>query len=279
MFCYAFGYALAKQRGAELWLDTTMLDRQQVNGRTFELDGYKIEYDKRISYGFQDTLIARKIGWNRFRKKNAIGWGTRICHEKNNHQYDQSISKICVDTYFDGFWQNYRYFADSRSKLVDMMRPKNPIEEGVRRIQEEIKEKQGVSLHVRRGDYIGLNWQLSMDYYDKAVEIIKNKLGAETGNPINIYVFSDDMKFAEEYFGANKDGLVNYHYVEYESNNNVIYDMYLTSCCAHNIIANSSYSWWGAWLNNNSDKIVVCPLKGVWDNNFYPREWISIPTE
>lgn len=279
MFCYAFGYAIAKQKDAELWLDTTMLDLQRVNGRTFELSKYSIIYDKRLSYRFDNSLIARKLGLNRLRKKNAIGWKTEIYREKRNYQYDDCVSDICVDTYYDGFWQNHRYFEDNRKRLIEMLKPINPVEEIVRRKEEEIKEKKGISLHVRRGDYVGLNWQLSMGYYEKAIEIMKKKFNSDTGSPINIFVFSDDINFAKEYFDSHPDNSVNFHYVEYESSNNVMYDMYLMSCCSHNIIANSSFSWWGGWLNSAPNKTVICPIKGVWDKSFYPEEWIGIPTE
>ena len=279
MFCYAFGYSIAKQHDAELWLDTTMLDRQQVNGRSFELDNYAIEYEKRLSYKFQDSLMVRKLGINRVRKKNAIGWKTEIYREKRNYQFDDCVSNVCVDTYYDGFWQNYRYFADNRKQLIKMFKPVNPVDEAVLFKEKEIKEKSGISLHVRRGDYVGLKWQLSMEYYHKALEVLKKKLNADTDRPLNIFVFSDDIEYSREYFDSHPDNLINYYYVKYESTNNSLYDMYLTSCCSHNIIANSSFSWWGGWLNNDPDKIVVCPLKGVWNDVIYPKEWIGISTD
>ncbi len=165
------------------------------------------------------------------------------------------------DSSYIGYWQTEKYFKNVEAELRDELRfniKDKDLFEMAKRIQED---KSSVSLHVRRGDYMetpelycGI---CTIEYYEKSIQHISNSVS----NP-KFYVFSDDLEWVKE----------NIHIpdpVLYVSKNMFFsydnwYDMYLMSCCKHNIIANSSFSWWGAWLNNNPDKIVIAPK--TWQN-------------
>ena len=279
MFCYAFGYAVSKETGADLYLDTSMLDQSFVNNRKMELDNYELRCKGRISYRYRDDVFHRKTGLNRIRKKLAIGIGTKEYKEGENRIFEKEVFDIKTDTFFDGFWQNYRYFDKYRNELLNIFRPKQTIAESVKNLQSRLEAAESVSLHIRRGDYIGLNWQISMKYYEEAIERITKEIGNNNNSKITLCVFSDDMDFVKGFFSKREVPDIDIIYAEYESENNNIYDMYLMSRCRHNIIANSSYSWWGAYLNNNPDKKVICPVVGVWNENIYPEEWIKLAAE
>ena len=138
---------------------------------------------------------------------------------------------------------------------------------------DRIKSCQSVSLHLRRGDYLGLSefqGVCTEAYYEHAIAYLESQIE----NP-EYFVFSDDPTYAREQFGAK----ANFHIIDLNCGDNAWRDLYMMSLCRHNIIANSTFSWWGAWLNDNPSKIVVHPryhLNGVETRDFYPRNWICI---
>jgi len=111
-----------------------------------------------------------------------------------------------------------------------------------------------------------------MDFYDKA--ILKFQELNQRRNTV-FYIFSDDIDFAKQYFGKYENK-IELHYPQYESENKTLDDLFLMSHCKHMIMANSSFSWWAAWLNQNKNKIVICPELGMWSGEFYPEEWDKI---
>ena len=276
LFCYAFGFSVAKKNGADLILDTSMLDRQIVKGRKYELDGFKIQYSDRISYPYYNNTVCKKTGLNRIIKKNAIGFGTKVYKEKSHYCFDENALSVSRNTYFDGFWQNYRYFDNYRDELLKELQIQSKKNAEILDLEKETGKEETVSMHIRRGDYIGLNWQLSMAYYEKSISQIKELIKPTEQDPIRMFVFTDDMEYAKGYFLSKQDRGVRYIFADYESENKNLFDLYLMSHCRHNIIANSSYSWWAAYTNPNRKKIVICPLKGVWGEDIYPDEWVKI---
>lgn len=272
LFCYALGYAISRDLQAELWLDTSMLDNHMVKDRQAEIFHLNIVYDKLISYSYNKGLLYKKLGINRIRKKNAIGWSTAVYEEKQQIQYDPNVFEIDKNTYFDGFWQNPKYFNHYREDLLNILLPKEKKTESVYNLEEQMKTEVSVSVHIRRGDYIKLAWNLPMSYYEMAMTKIEELLDC---GPC-YYIFSDDMEFVKDYFKECKRQI---RYIEYESDDHVRDDMYLMSQCRHNIIANSSYSWWGAYLNRYQDKQVICPVLGMWTGEFYPSDWQKIKIE
>lgn len=163
--------------------------------------------------------------------------------------------------YFDGGWVTEKYFKDIEPELRKELTLKEPLSSYSQDILEEIKNSKAVSIHVRRTDYItGATFSdtniiftpCSMEYYKEAIDYVKK----HEPNP-HFFVFSDDYEWAHENFKSLPYPVTcvkNTAEKNYE-------DLTLMSRCKHNIIANSTFSWWGAWLNNNKDKIVVAPKK------------------
>ena len=177
--------------------------------------------------------------------------------------------------YYDGYWQNYKYFIEYKNEILEAFRFKMPINEQSKLLAEELKNKSNtISLHVRRGDYLkAKNYAglCGLEYYKKAIAHIL----ANTQSP-SFYIFSDDIEWCKEnispLLGNNE-----YKYIDFNRGCDSPLDMMLMSLCHHNIIANSSFSWWGAFLNKHNDKIVCAPEK--WTNTkvnckFQMPEWI-----
>ena len=183
-----------------------------------------------------------------------------ILIESANEEFDRSALDREGDCYFDGYWQNEKYFIDFRDEILKIFKPKN-IDSKNYVVANELAECCSVSLHVRRGDYNNnplYSGICDEKYYIDAIQKIQSKVNVDM-----FCIFSNDIKWCKEHLPSiigNKRIL----FVDWNTGINSYKDMYLMSVCHHNIIANSSFSWWGEWLNNHKNKIVLCPKK--WNN-------------
>lgn len=185
--------------------------------------------------------------------------------------FDKNILNL-ENGYLKGYWQNENYFKCNRELLLNVFDfrvndTKNMI------MLKEIQSSESVSIHVRRGDYLDFNdlfiGVASLEYYKDAINKIKNKVKKP-----KFFIFSDDFDWVKQ----NLE-LENSIFVDLNRANNSYKDMYLMSQCKHNIIANSTFSWWGAWLNRNANQIVIRPTR-FWNKNpngesIYCDEWIK----
>jgi len=165
-------------------------------------------------------------------------------------------------------WQEYRYPEYVREELLKSLEFIPIEDEKNKTVQQQITSTNSVSIHVRRGDYLKPNFRLAVgdictiDYYREAIDFIRQKIE----NPV-FFVFSDDPDWVKE--NLPLQGAV---YVDWNKGKDSFRDMQLMSACKHQIIANSSFSWWGAWLNQSAEKLVVCPVK--WFHNS-PNEMVD----
>jgi hypothetical protein len=191
-------------------------------------------------------------------------------------------SKSSLNTnkkYLEGFWQSYKYLDPIRKTLLEEITLKNPIEDKYRELLNQVDNTNSVSIHIRRGDYINnpktkwAHYTFGIEYYEQAIKKIKEKIQNPT-----FFVFSDDMKWVKENLKTNSPTI-------YIQKPTVVKEdeeeMMIMSRCKNNIIANSSFSFWGAWLNQNPNKIVIAPEK--WNNRYQkeykdllPSDWIKI---
>ncbi len=163
---------------------------------------------------------------------------------QDDHYYKDFNLDLNKNYLFDGYWQCEDYFSDSKDQILNSFKFPNT---------GDFDFKDSCSIHVRRGDYLNLqhlHHVLPISYYEKALSII---------NPSGkIYVFSDDIAWCRDHFSFNK--------MIFMEGNDCIQDLSYMSSCTHNIIANSTFSWWGAYLNRNKNKKVVAPNKWFNDN-------------
>ena len=190
--------------------------------------------------------------------------------EKRSSYFDANVFKNNF-VYLDGYWQNELYFSDIRELLLRELSPISSMNDLGCAYLECIKKTNSISLHVRRGDYLNLKniGVLDVDYYMKAVEYIRTNVE----KPI-FFIFSDDLEWCKNSLGF-LEGCI---YVDRTQTE--IDDLKLMSFCRHNIIANSSFSWWGAWLNQNPKKTVIAPkgwhLNVPGSSNVILSDWVKL---
>ncbi len=252
MFQYALGRKLAIQNKDVLKLDTSGLDRANKVGdiyRPFALGSFDIQDmiatpTEVRSLKYPNGLLSKGARWFRFKilRQTHVGWEPRVLNKKG-------------DLYLDGFWQSPKYFEDIRKIILKDFSLKVSFSSSAQKYVDMMQEGIAISLHLRRGDYINNKKVLkaygvcSFEYYKKAIA----EISSQVTNPV-YFVFSDDIQWVKE--NLSIDGRVIY---VTGSDITDVEEVILMSKCSHNIIANSSFSWWGAWLNQNKGKIVVAP--------------------
>lgn len=273
MFCYAAGYSLAKKHDMKLYLDVSKIGTNATEGRYLELFNYGIKCDKRIQYPYKYNKLWNKLGFNNLLRKICTGPLVPVYLEDESMPYDEKFFDNNRTVCIDGNWQNKWYCQEYQEDFQKMFVPTCDISEGAKQYLDEVTSCNSVSLHVRRGDYASMNWCLPMSYYDIAIDEMA-KLQPDSV----FYVFSDDKAFATSYFAKFKD-MYDIRIVDYSAYNSTIEDMYIMSSCKNNIIANSTYSWWAAFLNSNKEAVIMCPRYRKWNNNFYMDSWTKIDVE
>ena len=270
MFQYAAGRALAEKHGTPLALDLS--DYKHLETRPFDLSKLNTRFE---IAGAETTAIPGGKRWQRILKKIIPGpW--KILSEKHFH-FDPGVLKAPDQTYLLGYWQSEKYFKDQRPLLLKEFSPKAPLIGANLDLAQQIKKTTAVSLHIRRGDYVSnpqasqFHGVMPLDYYYQALNYLKTKV-----DPFEIFIFSDDPIWVKENFKTE----FKIHFVSHNQDKNEE-DIRMMSLCHHNIIANSSFSWWGAWLNQNPEKIVIAPK--IWfrdpsknTQDVVPSEWVRV---
>lgn len=176
--------------------------------------------------------------------------------------------------YLDGYWQSPMYFEDIRDVILSNYTFKNLDYDLTFEAQDYlniIANSNSVSIHIRRGDYLAeSNRMLPDSYYSNAIHYVLSNIDNPT-----FFIFSDDIEWCKN----NLDIAGEHIFIEYIEPCKSYIDMYLMTQCNHNIIANSSFSWWGAWLNDNPNKIVIGPKNWFNDGteiDIYPDSWVKI---
>ena len=201
-----------------------------------------------------------------------------LIREKSESIYQSMEMNWPLVTYYIGYWQTELYFERIKPAIREaFLFNLDTLNEKSRHIAKKIQSGVSVSIHFRRCDYIiPQNQCLYGDlylqgYYQKAIDIIKKKL---RDIEYQFFLFSDDPDWVKENISLNNSVVI-----DWNRNEDSWQDMYLMSICNHNIIANSSFSWWGAWLNVHVDKIVIAPYRWFNDRlapDILPEGWISI---
>ena len=276
MFQYALARHLAIRTNSVLKLDISDLIKKDKDLnhtlRNFELKHFNIR-----------TVIASKDEIYQFnsKKKSKLRKAflkffphlflTSIIREKEL-VFNKRILKIKGNKYLDGYWQSESYFIDIRSQILEEFTLKNIGGDNISDLVKDITNNVSVSLHIRRGDYVSnyshYYYTQTPEYYYKAITLIKDKYPK-----IKAFIFSDDIEWAKETIKLDIE-------VFFVKPNTSYEDIYLMSLCQHNIIANSSFSWWGAWLNQNLNKICIAPKNWYKDpkikTDLIPKSWITL---
>lgn len=259
LFQYAFGRLVASRRGDVLQLDRDIMGAQTDTYRVYGLGHFNI----RAEMAAPEEVRAVKYPYGLFSK----AW--RLAKAKVFRIYHVGYEARMLKTrarYLDGYFQSYKYLEPLRAELLKEISLKEDLSLKYGALLAEMAAASSVAVHIRRGDYVSdaktrsAHFICDLAYYERAMAAIKEKVVS----PI-FYIFSDDISWAKENLkGGSKLVFVSSPEMkDYE-------ELMLMSRCRHNIIANSSFSFWGAWLNQNPVKIVIGPKK--W-NNKYPAAY------
>lgn len=265
MFQYAAGRALALRSGARLALDVSFFRSRRH--RNLELQQLAVRADAVISHGALGNLFRKYV---RRDIKNRDGNGGR--YREPHYHYDAAFGALEPPVTLDGYFQSDRYFADHASTIREELRCPEPTESATRQIAQQMTDSGATSLHVRRGDYLTnpnacqTFCTCTMDYYRDAMERIP-------GND-PVYVFSDDLAWAKENLPKVKP-LV---FPDSDVTRSGLDDLWLMTHARNHIIANSTFSWWGAWLADSTDGLTIAPIewfidKQTDDSDLIPEGW------
>ena len=249
LFQYAAGLALAQRHRTECILDVSAFDVYLLH--KFSL--YHFDLKVRTATRLEITKLRSRIE----QPKVTFPWKKKYLHFREaQFHYDSRFEHLPDDCYLDGYWQSERYFAPVTNLLTERLKPLTALSSEDLSILGKISEQPSASVHVRRADYVSdsttnsVHGTCTEDYYRKAFEYMHDEKGVRS-----FFVFSDDPTWVRE----NVKGPGRFEYVVHNDASRNFADLWIMSRCSHNIIANSTFSWWAAWLNRNPSKAVIAP--------------------
>jgi len=281
MFQYAAGKALALRNRTELKLDLAYLDARadEPPRRRYELHWFEIRpaaasaNDLRWVRGGPPAGAAARA---RDLAMTILKPGRLTLIEESGTGVDERVLRAGDNAYLVGFWQSERYFEDRADEIrTDFTFASEPVGENAD-LADAIRATPSVALHVRRGDYVTdpqtnrFHGVLPLDYYERAVAALASRVA----DP-RFFVFSDDPEWAK----ANVKTGHETTFVDVNGPDQAGKDLRLLSLCRHHVVANSSFSWWGAWLARGEDKLVVAPARWfqtVEKPNLVPSSWLRL---
>lgn len=246
MFQYAMGWAQANRIGTTFGIDHSIITQ-------YSIAPYKL---------------------NQWQISNVVAEKSAATVREQSLPYDQKLVDSIKDgDVLQGYWQTEKYFRNIRESLLRKFVPKL-VSRRTLGLYDHIEATNSLAVHVRRGDYLtephkSYHGVLPVFYYVEAAEYIYRKVGVE-----RVFMFSDDIEWCRKTFPGNSP-------VTYVEPGSEAEDIWLMSRCKHAIIANSSFSWWGAWLNQNPEKIVIAPNKWFYQakedyKDIVPESWVKV---
>lgn len=291
LFQYALGRRLTYDNDEQLGLDISWFPKERENHSdlTFKLDKFNTSYSTVTERDVNDVIFGGRSGTDLARRfcrycPAAVQYITNYHLEiqKNymvphipsvcevgvpkGFMFEPSIQDISNNAYLDGFWQTEKYFAGIKRTIKSDLSVPQPLTHGSRKIANRIAETNSVGLHVRRGEYVELGFDLPTSYYKSAASVIASK----EPEP-HFFVFSDGIEWVKNNLSISHPTT----YVSNEYSNTDYDDLQLMSLCDQNIISNSTFSWWGAWLGEQPSQTIIAP--SVWLMDQATRELDIVP--
>jgi hypothetical protein len=280
MFQYAAGRALAVKRHTPLKLDISGFRNYQLyHGfeltSAFELQcDIAADADVQRMLGFRANRLARAV----LQRFPGLHLGDKRFIREPHIHYWEEFNEAPVDCYLSGYWQSERYFTPIAEVIRGDFSFSPATDTANIACIRKIAEVPSVSLHVRRGDYVSnpeaarVHGTCNIEYYAKAIAYV-----AARERDIHLFIFSDDPDWAVDNLPL---GSWPYTCVSHNTGKDSWRDMHLMSLCRHNITANSSFSWWGAWLNRHPGKMVVAPSRWFASrhdaSDVVPVQWVCL---
>ena len=277
LFQYAAGLGLAMHHNVLLKVDIQYLKKpDDTIGtiRNYELQQLiappNIATNLELSELIQQNIFARSF-------EKLLPTFRRKIYAEKSFEFDSNFFKAGKNIYLKGYRQSEKYFINIEDKIRNQIKFQPTLLSEVANYANFLQNITSISIHIRRGDYTNTNVNkyhgvMTREYYQQAINTISSLIN----NP-SFFIFSDNIDWVKDNLQFSSSAT----FVSGKISKNHYQDFYLMSQCKHNIIANSSFSWWAAWLNNNQNKIVIAPKK--WFNNaplnykdLIPESWIKI---
>ena len=289
MFQYAFYKTIAEINNYNLLIDLNFwnndpnkliqwnLDPKKTKVSTFQLAVFNIDlnieskYDAidlyKKKYPFYDTFLLRKI-YNQIEKIKP--YYKKIFIVQKSKFYDEKLLKIKSNSHVTGFFQHHQYLNLNRVSILNGFKLKKENQnQDFLDLRNRFVNCKSISVHVRRGDYVGLNHACSENYFNSAIQYIMSKV-----KNAEFFIFSDDMDWCKKHLSFKSAP----NFIDDKYNLEDYHEIMLMKYCKHNVISNSSFSWWGAWLNENPNKIVIYPdkIKKTLNKDLCVEGWIEL---
>lgn len=280
LFQYAIGRSLAHRNGVDLKIDVSVFG-DGCGLRSYRLGHLNIIEDFATPKDIQRLNPRRlqPLAWLGCQiKRRLLPYYRQSIIRERSLSFDTDVLKAGGHVYLIGYWQSERYFTEIANLIrSDFTIKNNPLGQNQDTL-ENIERCNSVSIHIRRGDYATnqttnrVHGVLELDYYRKAVDFIARKISRP-----QFFVFSDDMTWVKQNFKLS----LPVFFIEHNSTLTEYEDLRLMSQCKYHIIANSSFSWWGAWLATFPDKIIIAPHKWFAQDEIditsrYPSSWVLL---
>lgn len=276
LFQYAMGYALAKQLNTKLILDVSFFDyikKSQSKSTHRENNLNKLNlvnpHFESTPSSFKRIMLGAKL--HKTWMSGLLGFKYPVIWEDvaNCRIYQPQLLKNASgkeNAIMYGFWQNTKYFDDVLPELKEQFVPNYELAPEVGKIKQRITQsKASVGIHVRRGDFVGLGWAEGADYYLRAIARIKEEIGE-----CSFFIVSDDKNWAKEKFSSVENAEV----IDIQTPTCDIDEFFLLSLCEHQIISESTFGWWAAYLNTNPNRKILIPSTAK--GEMFPESWIRI---
>lgn len=273
-------YMMALNKGFNVKADLSMFDKYLLHngfelGKIFGINLKEVDSEELCQYKPKGSIAARLI-----RKVGFESYGSckDVFRENKSHFVPDLLTSKNQNLYLQGYWQSEQYFFSIKDLIKELL-VFPELNNQNKLIFENMENSFSVSIHIRRGDYLKSNNRKiyndlsSTDYYKKSIDYFNDRF-----ERVLYFVFSDDITWCKQNLTLPSDTV----YVDHNKGAEGYRDMQLMSLCKHNIIANSSFSWWGAYLNNYHDKIIIAPQRWFLANCAYddsriiPSEWLKI---
>ncbi len=275
LFQYAFGRKLALLRNISIKLDLSWFKTN--NAREYKLRQFNIVENFASDKELKKIKKYQKKNGKKYFLHNYFNSDSSIYIKQKQFPFDIDMLNAKKYAYLDGYWQTPKYFNGIENILREEFTLKDEPSIQYKQIDSQIKASSSISLHVRRSDYLTLKRISEIfgtcppNYYHKAIQ----EMAKNNKNP-TFFIFSDDIGWVRENIQINYPTVFvsNGKLKDYE-------ELILMSKCEHNIIANSTFSWWGAWLNNNPNKVVIAPKKWFKETSksakdLIPESWMKL---
>lgn len=291
MFQYAFAKSVSIRKGTELKIDLSLLGEQDKKidnlvVRHFDLDVFHLDTpiasqnEVELYNGSSNPKLSDRLKF----KLNRFFYKYKLVIQKENEFNQLQLANIEDNSCVVGRWQSELFFEEYKAQIKKLYNFNSftPNQFSVN-VSRNIMAETSVGIHVRRGDYVtnpiyseGIG-ALSVQYYYDAIEILKNKL-SEPNTTVTYYFISDDIEWCKKTFSRMR----NVQFVEQEkTKTGYVSDMWLMTLCKHIIISNSTFAWWGAYLGEKNDGIIIAPKiwakkKNFTPDNIIPKRWLTI---